>query len=381
MPREEAPLPSTAPAGGLPERRQAANNLETSGSLARKIQNSASALIRETVSRPGTHGLIADLSQSLSSGSKAGSSHLQDRLAGPAASSTAGRLHTRTDSAAALAPDEAKRSVPESFRSILPRRGAFDLDPLTQEVFQNEYDLLSGNDGPVRLLDKGKRRVVEMEGMESLDSSDLNPAVSQDTSRSFHTAWDAASQLPVQMIQSASASAAHYIPTRQVEEDGAAVVSLLTDPSFQPEFLPSVDDPMDDAAPPLLTAAELRIIDSFRRSSSVIPAESRPLPLTSCSLIPDIDGFLAQDAVADITAPANATALRDRVLSSLPGAVDWMAVEENYCDEVWGYLQPALEAASGELMEKNHVQANYQTGGEDGPAVRRLKMILTHMLE
>jgi hypothetical protein len=259
------------------------------------------------------------------------------------------------------------------------------LDPLTQEVFQNEYDLLSGNDGSVRLLDKGKRRVVEMEGMESLDSSDLNPAVSQDTSRSFHTAWDAASQLPVQKIQSASASAAHYIPTRQVEEDGAAVVSLLADPSFQPEFLPSVDDPMDDDpmddAAPLLTAAELRIIDSFRRSSSVIPAESRPLPLTSCSLIPDIDGFLAQDAVADITAPANATALRDRVLSSLPGAVDWMAVEENYCDEVWGYLQSALEAASGELMEKNRVQANYQTGGEDGPAVRRLKMILTHMLE
>lgn len=373
MPRSEEARASAAP-GGLPERCQAPDNREKSGSLASKVQNSASALIRETVSRPGTH-LIADLSQSLSNGSKAGSSRLQDRLAGPAASSTVGSLHIGTDSTDAPAPDETNQPVPESFRSNLPGRGAFDLDRLTQEAFQSEYDLLSGNDDSVRLPDKGKRRAVEMEDMKSPDSPDHNPAASQDTSWSFNAAWDAASQHPVQKIQDASHVVVVNPSAARAQEDGAAVVSLLADPSFQPEFLPSADDPVEDAAP-LLTAVELRIIDSFRRPSSMPLAESQPLPLTSYSLIPGIDGFLAQEAVAGITASVNTTALRDKVLSCLPGAVDWLAVEESYCDEVWGYLQPALKAASEELMEKPH-----RTGGEDGPAVRRLKMILTHMLE
>ena len=69
------------------------------------------------------------------------------------------------------------------------------------------------------------------------------------------------------------------------------------------------------------------------------------------------------------------------MLTGLPGAEDWVAVEEMYQDEVWGYLKPALQAAAKEMEEQNQGQDQGQGGstGEDGPAVARLKMILRHM--
>lgn len=72
--------------------------------------------------------------------------------------------------------------------------------------------------------------------------------------------------------------------------------------------------------------------------------------------------------------------LRNMVLSHLPGAEDWMAVEERYHDEVWGYLRPTLEAAKKEIEEKKEKEKQGSPNvRKDGPAVRRLKMILRHM--
>ena len=73
---------------------------------------------------------------------------------------------------------------------------------------------------------------------------------------------------------------------------------------------------------------------------------------------------------------SNSTSLRDAVLANLPGAGDWIGVQERYHDEVWGYLQPVLEEAKAEIEEKGVEGLGH---GEDGPAVRRLKMILMHM--
>src|SRR5699024_2601467 len=94
------------------------------------------------------------------------------------------------------------------------------------------------------------------------------------------------------------------------------------------------------------------------------------------SLIPDIDNFLS-------TVPAqtqnDATALRDAVLTGLPGAEEWVAVEEKYQDEVWGFLKTVLEEARREMEEKEENGGDMEKGREDGPAVARLKMILRHM--
>lgn len=81
-------------------------------------------------------------------------------------------------------------------------------------------------------------------------------------------------------------------------------------------------------------------------------------------------------AGAGFTSTSTSTSLRDSVLANLPGAGDWIGVQERYHDEVWGFLQPVLEEAKAEIEEKGVEGLGH---GEDGPAVRRLKMILMHM--
>jgi hypothetical protein len=70
-------------------------------------------------------------------------------------------------------------------------------------------------------------------------------------------------------------------------------------------------------------------------------------------------------------------ALRDEVLSRLPGAGDWVGVQERYHDEVWGFLEPVLEAAKTEIDARG--EDGNTNGAREGPAVRRLRMILGHM--
>ena len=67
-------------------------------------------------------------------------------------------------------------------------------------------------------------------------------------------------------------------------------------------------------------------------------------------------------------------------MAELPGSNEWVEVQARYHDEVWGYLRPALEAAKTEIEEKKDGDAAEGQGHDgDGPAVRRLKMILRHM--
>ncbi|KAJ5425210.1 hypothetical protein N7465_000280 [Penicillium sp. CMV-2018d] len=253
--------------------------------------------------------------------------------------------------------------------------------------------------------------------------------------------------------------------------DGAAVVSLLSDITFDPNFEDPTTIPDTEidvaAAPAPLSVAEREMLDSFRRGLGLDVEEDkerereRDVRLTGASLIPDIDVFLSQglgaeggigsgsgngeenamamatdsgsgsgfiptsirDAVlrnipggsewvgaqetdidvflsqgvgvgagsgggirigegnamptgAGFTSTSNSTSLRDAVLANLPGAGDWIGVQERYHDEVWGFLQPVLEEARAEIEEKG---VEGLGPGEDGPAVRRLKMILMHM--
>lgn len=172
--------------------------------------------------------------------------------------------------------------------------------------------------------------------------------------------------------------------------DGAAVVSLLADTSFDADFGGPEDVGLDldldpAATPPPLTAEEIKMLDSFRRQigDSTNPSSQHQQPgLSSFSLVPDIDAFLQQNDPSGFSESADAssvsaTTLRDSVIEYLPGAQDWVTVHERYHDEVWGYLRPALEAAKAEIEERG---PEAREGDEnDGPAVRRLKMILKHM--
>jgi hypothetical protein len=260
---------------------------------------------------------------------------------------------------AANAAGDANVAPTESFRSAsgttAQNNNLFGLENFDQEQFQHDY----GDEYQSIGNGKGKGRV-------SISSSE-----------EYDAAW-------IHAVATAQRSNNHYDThdtqnhTHNQGQDGAAVVSLLSDPSFQPEFADDDDlyeDP-DMAVPAPLTADEIRILDSFRRqqSSTTTPTHPKTNAITPHSLIPDIDTFLADnDGISVGTSDA---ALRDAVLHNLPGAEDWVAVNDRYQDEVWGFLRPALEAASKEIEENDQKESD---PAREGPAVRRLKMILRHM--
>ena len=178
----------------------------------------------------------------------------------------------------------------------------------------------------------------------------------------------------------------------QNAQDGSEVLALLASPSFNTDFPNPINatttsnnpDPDSTLIPndlsserqSQLSPQEIQILESFRRNLSPDSTHGQHQQrINTASLIPDIDNFLS-------TVPSqtqnDATALRDAVLTGLPGAEEWVSVEERYQDEVWGFLKPVLEAARREMEERGE-QEGSKGEGEDGPAVARLKMILRHM--
>ncbi|KAI9925031.1 hypothetical protein ASPWEDRAFT_45161 [Aspergillus wentii DTO 134E9] len=335
------------------------DNDSKSPSLASRIQNSAAGLARNALTTPGPSG---DLAYALSTGNKAAATGSSSASSAP---STADYYAQSSTSSRA----QSGSSIPaESFRSESAQhqqQGGFELPPLTEEEFQHVYD------GDNTLHDvssegKGKGKAVD------LTHTDYSEKYHDTAPSAFSTAWQHSSQPHRQQ---------HQQPQPQ-PSDGSEVISLLTSKSFNPDFPPSADEPFEpietDLLPQPLTPAEIQMIESFRRQLPAEPDTSTQQPqthrLTSFSLVPDINSIL--DGAAPVSTESDATALRDAVLTGLPGAAEWVAVEERYHDEVWGYLRPTLEAAKEEMETK---QESGEGGVEDGPAVRRLKMILQHM--
>ncbi|KAL4786627.1 hypothetical protein BJX76DRAFT_96285 [Aspergillus varians] len=314
------------------------NGNQNTQNLASRIQNSASGLARSAFlsSAPSkdTAHLLSDSSKAVpsSSSSALAAAEQYGQTAGPSSSSRDRTVHGSA----------------ETFRSSpTTQAGGFEIPKLTEDEFQNAYggDLSGAIDDLGK--GKGKTRIESDTGLRSyLDGTTA---------------------------------------TALVPSDGDAVVSILTDQAFDPEFPPSANEPPEyldtELFLPHLTPAEIQMIESFRRQ---LPPESirpqhdadQPRPLNSSSLIPDIGSFLDTLPASSAADPStsHATSLRDTVLTSLPGAADWISVEEKYHDEVWGYLQPTLEEAAKEIESKKD-----SPSAEDGPAVRRLKMILKHM--
>lgn len=318
------------------------NENQNSQSLASRIQNSASGLARNaflsSASSGDTAHLLSDSSKatpSSSSSALAAAEHYGETI-GPSSSSSQNQSFHR--------PAETFRS------SSTAQPGGFEIPALTEDEFQSTYggDLAGTIDGFEKGKGKGKGREL-----------DLGPDFT-----SYHDDTTATPTL--------------------VPSDGEAVVSILSDQAFDPDFPPTANEPPEyletELLPSHLTPDEVQMIESFRRQlpGSTGPENNidQPHQLNSLSLVPDIGSFLdtvpAPSAIDPST--SQATSLRDTVLTSLPGAADWISVEEKYHDEVWGYLRPTLEAAAKEIESNKDTPTT-----EDGPAVRRLKMILSHM--
>lgn len=296
-------------------------------SMMNRVQSSASGLLRNALAGTGGNDLNADLSNSLSSTGKASSSQTS-RTASSATESS----HL-TSNAPAVSRDGEQNLRSESFRSGLT----------TQEdgLDNNQLGETHGDDLLYDLSNtKGKGT---SSGEQTTSQQPDIPLNTKDLS-TFNTAWTA--------------------PTSQ--PDGSDVVALLSSPTFQPDTIPSPIE-QEEQEQPTLTPSELELIDSFRRHPSM-PATSTlhtPNPINPLSLIPDISSAEQQT---------------ESHLQTLPGISDWIDLDKNYHAEVWGYLRPHIRAAMDEIEERSS-RGKEEGGGEtkDGPAVRRLQMILRHM--
>lgn len=343
-------------------------------SLASRVQSSAAGLARSALEGAGSPSDAARMLAGATQGKVAGPSAL--------ASAGSGNLASRDiaarglNAAAGAGSAYSGPGVAGSFRSeTSATAGGFEIPALSEEGFQR---LGAYSDETSLQLDGGHGTVHRDTSLSDLQGKTGNWKGKQRAHDpmqvDYSSAWERADNL--------GAQAHTYEPQAS---DGAEVVSLLADTSFDPDFGGTEDVDLDmAAAPPPLTAAEIKMLDSFRRQigDSDSNSQNHQPGLSSLSLVPDIDTFLQQNDLSVFSQSidsraASAMTLRDSVLEYLPGAEDWVTVHERYHDEVWGYLRPALEAAKAEIEEKG---PDAQEGDEnDGPAVRRLKMILKHM--
>lgn len=333
------------------------DNNEPRSSLASRIQNSASGLARSAFSASAS-STSADAAQFLAgaNGSKPGPSGSSS-----AALSASQRLEESGSSVPSSSAREplGQNATGETFRSsstTTQQSGGFTLPAFSEQEFQSSY----GND-PLH-PDIAINNSEDHKGKGALYNQ---PDLSTNSFTEPTTTID---------------HQHHHLTAAPLPTDGLEVASLLSSPTFDPEFPHEPFEPIetDLSATSHLSASELQAIDAFLVQDAA-SRKHKPHRLTPYSLVPDIDSVL-DSAATTANADTDATALRDDVLSKIPLSSDWVALDERYHDEVWGYLRPALEAAKQEVEAK--AKAGSQDGekaGEEGPAVRRLKMILKHM--
>ncbi|KAJ5936607.1 hypothetical protein N7466_003057 [Penicillium verhagenii] len=375
----------------------------TQPSLARRIQTSAKDAARTFVPQ----GPSSNAAQTLSNATNA--------KTGPSSSHASAGSSAQEILGSTSRPGPSERARGEAFRASgvgpdtntsLRAQGGFELPALSAEEFErgagseHEHEHGYGHG-----QEPGIENSFSSAGPGSRDSrEDLQSSTGNWKGK--RRAWD-----PVQVEYTSAweraqadtnAHSTTHANMNMNAADGAAVVSLLSDTSFDANFGGAYGDEdaygagvdLDPhAAPPPLTAGEIQMLESFRREiareEGGVEGVAKSAQLSSFSLVPDIDAFLQENDPAAYARTAAvpstehtrskgyaSTPLRDAVLSKLPGAEDWVGVHERYHDEVWGYLRPALEAAKVEIEEKETAGDN---GDRDGPAVQRLKMILRHM--
>ncbi|KAJ5855871.1 uncharacterized protein N7529_009815 [Penicillium soppii] len=318
-----------------------ANTTKPPPSLATRIQSSATGLAKSTF-HPGS-----DQTNTLSS-----STNTKASPSTPSTSNAAAQIGPISGPSGSTSASAGPSSTQSTFRSTS------SISPAIEDEFQRfteDQATLPASEfpaGPETPTPKGKERL--------------------------ETTWQSPNQPRSQIPPVTTTDPTPYLDA----EDGAAVLALLASPSTEsdPATLPA-DELEPTAAPAPLSAREREALDSFLRAVPGTETETqRPARMTGSSLVPDIDTFLSQGLGQENENGVGGTSrsgvlLRDEVLAKLPGAGDWVGVQERYHEEVWGFLEPVLEAARTEM--ESGIDGG--EGGAEGPAVRRLRMVLGHM--
>ncbi|KAM5451828.1 hypothetical protein MaudCBS49596_003656 [Microsporum audouinii] len=300
----------------------------TSASMAGRIQSSAAGLLRSAISPPSSapsssYAFARDVSSSLASVSSSdkgaassASASTSTSATGPAGVVDGGFTHRST----ALSGFRSQRPPPE-MQSRSERE--FHLGGLVGDGEGGMYDVSAS---------KGKAR---QEGGEER----------------FDSVWKAAAM-------DTTASTASRSFAEQERMDGQAVSDLLSSASFDPLSHPDEELELE---PELETEPDAGFLTAGQQQPSI----------SSTSLIPDIDFVLS--SLRNVPPQSQPEHLRD-----LPGVAEWLDLNAEYHDVVWGHLKPCVEEARREVQERS--EKGEQALG-DGPAVARLRMVLAHIKE
>lgn len=343
-------------------------------SMATRLGASASGLMSDVLGSSSVNGFASGLAATAADGGKGQSS---SSSSGPSESSTA--LQNSKNRPDARVEGGHARIQPESFRSSpSPTRGL-------EKQAQSDFDefMLNG-DGP-SAPNAGRNGVYD-------DKSSGHGQLPGFTS--YSSTRD--EQVPDFGTQSA--------PSASQPEDGAAVVSLLSDPEF------SIDDPSayhdmydhDTAAEdPLLSclgSQELDLLNRIKTQLPQPPLHRAPAPTNPLNLLPNFDqsssstngrsgSHASKTSKAKrecLTITGGSIRLRssgqtpDRMVSELGKAnlSQWLDVLNRYQDEVWGDMAPVVQDARKEIERLMNSKSDEL---HEGPAIRRLAMVFAHL--
>lgn len=152
------------------------------------------------------------------------------------------------------------------------------------------------------------------------------------------------------------------------DSDGAAVVALLSDPAFMVDEEPSSTlEPETDGAEGR-SQRKLQTGKGLARSVAILHRSS---PL---NLVPDFG--TPRNPSDEVSKNRKRFHERGHFLESELGEIQpWIDILDRYHDEVWGEMLPLVKEAREELKAANEKQ----TLPRDGPAIRRLTMVLQHL--
>ena len=332
----------------------------------KRLGASAATLTRQALLRP-SGAAIAQTMGSLSMNTEKGESS-SSLAASEESCSDAGTLSSGPSSMASDTKEMATGSSIDPFQGPVNTSGSIltDSAPFTLDAFLSGRDLpmfgvsssTSCNDGPTASKPKECRETIWKDIPEHSNSQhgfDSDYMLTREEEiRSFTSSSN---------IGSAGCELDSKIRNLIDPNDGAAVVDLLSKPNFL------MDDDHDDHIPNSIENSYI-----CREAKCPGTGQSKVCPGRE-------DNALARQLIPDFG--ITDTQLR-KLAHAMPHAVDeahnaelqpWLEILDSYQDEVWGDILPLVRQARDELVKSKKCGND----SSDRPAVRRLRMLLSHL--
>ena len=320
-----------------------------------RIQASASGLVRQSIVKPCASSVTNNLASSAADAGKGGSGSSSAGPSQPALSSMSSNTERSSVSNALTSPRE------------LSERPTFR----TRRLYE-ENDRLVDQFG----FDEFMSRTQSAQTPQWLNRGDSVEASKEGQVLRSHSSKANIQSIPALQKNSPDYHEPKVTKCSENSSDGAAVVTLLSDPDFSAD-----DDPAD------ASILEMQDHDRFQAGDLALHAQAAP-PRNQVSAINPLDllpDFRRPKDNANMTGPACLIATKPTLpetytnvicqLQSHDGDLQpWLDMLYRYQDEVWGDMLPLVEEA------RKEAKAATSSIPQDQPATRRLRMLLRHLI-